>query len=201
MDHDVILIWKNFIGIEHPNVPGNVNVRHVVLSDQGRDIDAYFKISRMFEHDAFVFLNSWSEINRDDWLKIMHDAMRDKVGLVGAFSSLESHRKNIIKRFRRIWGPSPFLEKLLLPAHAFYRWFRLGIHVSPYPNFHVRTNGFMIRREVMLQIHKPVIFDKISAWKFESGYDNMTRQVRRKGYEVECLDECELIVDNRVRSR
>jgi hypothetical protein len=201
MDHDVIIIWKNFIGVDHLNVSGKFNVRHVVVSDQGRDIDAYFKVSKMFDYDAFVFLNSWSEIHKNDWLKTMHDAMRDGVGLVGAFSSLESHRLNIINKFRKIWGQSPFPEKFLLLVHACYRWIRLGIRVPPYPNFHVRTNGFMIRKEVMMQIHRPLIFDKIDAWKFESGHDNMTRQIRRMGYEIVCLDELKLFVDNRVRSK
>lgn len=200
-DHDVIIIWKNFIGADHPNVSDKANVRHVVMPDQGRDIDVYFKVSKMFDYDVFLFLNSWSEINKDGWLNDMRNAMRDRVGLVGAFSSQESHRTNIIQGFRKIWTPSPLWEKLVRPIHGCYRWLRLGIHVPPYPNFHVRTNGFMIRKEVMLQIHKPFIFDKIIAWKFESGRDSLTMQVRRLGHEIVCLDECKLIVDNRVRTR
>ena len=200
VEHDVIIVWKNFTDSDHPDVSGKSDIHHVVVSDWGRDIDAYFKVSRMFDHDAFVFLNSWSEINSDDWLKTMCDAMRDGVGLVGAFSSLESHRRNIINKLRKVWGQSPIWEKVFLSIHAGYRWLRVGIHVSPYPNFHVRTNGFMIRREVMMQIHKPVIFDKLGAWKFESGYNGMTRRVLDKGYEVVCLDEQKLFMDNRVGS-
>jgi hypothetical protein len=200
MDHDVIIIWKNFIGVEHPNVTGKFKVHNVVVSDRGRDIDMYIKASKMFDHDAFVFLNSWSEIKRDGWLKTMHDAMRDEVGLVGAFSSLESHRTNIIHKIRRIWNQSPLREKVQLPVYACYMWLRLGIHAPPRPNFHVRTNGFLIRREIMAQIRRPVIFDKIAAYRFESGYHSLTRQVLDMGYKIACLDEYKLMTDNQVDS-
>ncbi len=201
MDHDVIIVWKNFIGANHPNIPDEVNVHHVVVSDQGCDIDVYFKVSKMFDHDIFVFLNSWSEIIKDGWMKTMHDAMRDEVGLVGAFSSLFSHRTNFLSALKKVWMRNRLWERALLPVYACYLWFRLEVHIPVYPNFHVRTNGFMIRREVMLQIHKPVLFDKKDALKFESGYNSLTRQVQRMKYGVACLDEHKLIVDNLIKSR
>lgn len=201
VDHDVIIVWKNFIGLDHPNVSAEANVRHLVVSDHGCDIDVYFQVSKIFDYDAFVFLNSWSEINKDGWLKTMCDAMGEAVGLVGAFSSLESHRTNFVNGFWKVWREASLREKFLLLIYACYLWLRLEIHIPVHPNFHVRTNGFMISKKVLEQIRKPVIFDKIDAWKFESGDHSLTRQVRSRGYEVVSLSESKLIVDNRVRSR
>jgi hypothetical protein len=117
---------------------------------------------------------------------------------VGAFSSRESHRTEIIRKFRREWKASPFWQKPAAFLFAAYRWARYGAFVPPYPNFHVRTNGFMMRREVLRQVRKPYLFDKMEAFKFESGNNGLTRQLQAKGYEIVCLDDRELISDNRV---
>jgi len=111
MDHDLIIVWKNFIGVDHPNVPGEVNVRHFVVSDQGCDIDIYFKVSKMFDYDAFVFLNSWSEIIKDGWLKTMHNAMRDEVGLVGAFFFIVQSSHEFLQRAWERMDAGPFMGK------------------------------------------------------------------------------------------
>ena len=182
-------------------MPDASNVRHVVVSDQGRDIDAYFMASEMFDYDAFVFFNSWSVINKDGWLKTMLDDLREDVGVVAAFSSRVSFRTDFPDWVGRMWNKFPLWKKVLLPLFAIYLWLRLGIRIPAHPNFHIRTNGFLIRRDVMRQIHKPFLFDKIEAWKFESGYKSLTRQVLAKGYKITCLDEKKIFADNQVKEK
>jgi hypothetical protein len=199
-DHDVILVWKNFIGEDHPNIPGVERLRHLVLSDKGCDIDVYFRVAEKFDrYDAFVFLNSWTAIKKDGWLGIMRDTLRGKVGLVGAFSTPESHRTNLTEGFRTAWQRPGLWKKVTSCLYFAYIWPRLGNRIPSYPNVHVRTNGFMIRREVLLQVRKPVIFDKLDALVFESGHRSLTRQVRRNGHEISTLDEQRLMGDNRVK--
>ena len=50
-------------------------------------------------------------------------------------------------------------------------------HFPQFPNYLVRTNGFMASREVLLRVRiKPVVF-KLSAFMLESGHRGLTRQV------------------------
>ena len=197
-DHDLILVWKNFIGVEHPNIPGAENVRHLVLSDEGGDLDVYFSVAKMFDYDAFVFLNSWTAIHRDGWLGILRDSLVDRVGLVGAFSRVESHRTNMFTDYPREWKQAGPRKKLTLPLFFAYAWLRLGSRIPAHPNFHVRTNGFMMRRDLLLRVHKPRLRDKLDALAFESGHRSLTRQVQALGYEVRALDAQKLMGDNRV---
>jgi hypothetical protein len=55
---------------------------------------------------------------------------------------------------------------------------------APFPTPHLRTNAFMIRRDVMLKITRGVILSKKEAHKFESGKESMTNQVLRMGLNV-----------------
>jgi hypothetical protein len=50
---------------------------------------------------------------------------------------------------------------------------------SPFPNYHIRTNAFMISRDLMCKLHCNGIYSKLGAYKFESGRNNMTRQILR----------------------
>jgi hypothetical protein len=51
-----------------------------------------------------------------------------------------------------------------------------------FPNPHIRSNAFMIRKDVFLNLTKNVeILDKVDAYRFESGKKSLTRQVQKLG--------------------
>jgi hypothetical protein len=50
-----------------------------------------------------------------------------------------------------------------------------------FPAPHVRTNAFMIRRDVMLGLRRAPLLDKQDAYRFESGKEGMTSQLLRAG--------------------
>jgi hypothetical protein len=90
-----------------------------------------------------------------------------------------------------------------------------------FPNPHIRSNGFMVARERMLEFPDGSVRSKIDACTFESGLDSLTSRVRREGmaavvvgndgvgYDVQdwwrsrtfrCLDESNLLLsDNQSR--
>ena len=51
----------------------------------------------------------------------------------------------------------------------------------PFPNPHIRSNGFMMSRQRFLEVESADIKTKFDACAFESGIDSMTSQIRRKG--------------------
>jgi hypothetical protein len=54
----------------------------------------------------------------------------------------------------------------------------------PFPNPHLRTNAFMASRDVLRRVKRGPLRLKLSAYKFESGKDSLTNQVRAMGLRV-----------------
>ena len=63
----------------------------ISVSDDGFDINAYAKAAAQLPHTHVVFLNTFSEIKSDNWLRKLHSAFADPaVGIAGATGSYES---------------------------------------------------------------------------------------------------------------
>lgn len=56
--------------------------------------------------------------------------------------------------------------------------------IPDFPNPHLRTNGFMIDRELFLALLPPTIATKGASYLFESGPDGLTAQLLRQGKKV-----------------
>lgn len=182
MDHDLVIIFKGFPQDRVP-VPYEEELRGIAYTPyfvdlSGFDIVPYFKTGRHFSHDYFCFLNSYSVILDRDWLKkIASHAMGDNVGIAGATGSYQSISSSYI--YFRVKG-YPLWKKILgIP----WRWY-LGFFFDPFPNYHVRTNAFMMSRSVMSRIRCPRIRTKMDAYRFECGKDGLTRQILRQGLDV-----------------
>ena len=76
--------------------------------------------------------------------------------------------------------PLLFWLKLLVKHRDALRLaLRKRIEFAPFPNYHVRTNAFIIRREVMLKLDIDQLNEKEDAHRLESGRSGMTRQIGR----------------------
>ena len=58
----------------------------------------------------------------------------------------------------------------------------------PFPNPHIRSNGFMLHRERLLEFGFRVPVTKMEACAFESGADSLTARLRRKGLRAVVVD-------------
>jgi len=139
--------------------------------DDLMDVGAYREAAQKIDATWLVFLNSFTTIVADGWLGKLHDAIQQNgIGLAGATGSWESQATNafrLIGELRRPRDVARWLYKL---------WY------SPsFPNCHVRTNGFIIRRDLFLRLAIPDTRRKQLAYAFESGRNSMTRQVHAAG--------------------
>ena len=124
------------------------------------DLAAYYEAARRIEADRLCFLNSYSTPLIPGWLATLAAPLaQQNVGLVGASGSYESFSTN-----------APFVARPYR-ARQFPR----------FPNPHVRTNAFILGRELMLELAWGPIRTKLDAWKLESGWQSMTRQVWSRG--------------------
>jgi hypothetical protein len=124
-------------------------------------------------------------------------AMPDNPASTGAFRArmprfiaamvLVARRRSAVRRFRAHW------QMLLSPGNVFS-----AISTIPeFPNPHIRSNGFMLRRDRLMLFKSLKFVTKDDACLFESGPDSLTATLRRsglsaivvgrdgKGYEVE----------------
>lgn len=140
-----------------------LNAERVELTPPGQDLDAYSAAAREVDAAAVCFLNSYSEILASGWLGALGLVLQEPgVGLVGATGSNES-----------ALSAAPHLLRPLLRRRY-----------PPFPNPHVRTNGFMLRRDLMLGLDWPATTAKRRALELESGVSSITRQVWALGLEA-----------------
>jgi hypothetical protein len=60
------------------------------------------------------------------------------------------------------------------------RW----IHFPGFPNPHIRSSGFVVPRELLVQLEWPDIRQKQDAWRFENGRKSLSAQLRSRGLEL-----------------
>ena len=131
----------------------------LVLGRAVQDVVAYIQAVSQTTADTYCFLNSYSEPLVDGWLGLLTGHLRDpKVVLVGATGSHESFYTS---------------------AHWWARPLRRNF--PAFPNAHLRTNAFAVRRVDLSRIRWPHVSSKARAWRFESGKDGLTRQCQRFG--------------------
>ena len=186
-EHELVLLFKGFQGkndvADYESLLSRIPHRSLFVSDRGFDIDAYFAAVKRIECTYFCFLNSFSRILVPDWLaKLYRWISAEGVGLVGATGSWQTIAGGY-EAYEQRMRAFPSIKRLGFNLWALLRaviW-KLDRDFPPFPNYHVRTNAFMAARQTLLQIRSGVLRTKISAYRFESGNNSLTNQIRQLG--------------------
>jgi hypothetical protein len=179
MPHDLLIIFKGFPrggGLApYETCLEGVAHKRVFFSDYGFDVRPYLKVAREQPYRYFMFLNSFSRLLAPGWLELLfRHAGKPRVGLVGATGSHQS----IVSDAPLLWAERRAAVNALRRArYALSIWRRF----PEFPNHHLRTNGFLASREVLLRVRHAPILTKWAAYRFESGVGSMTRQVAEAG--------------------
>lgn len=191
-EHDLLILMKGF---EENHVPAEYEEllepfphQTFFVPDTGFDINAYVAAAKAFNHSYFCFLNSYSIILDKDWLqKLYHHAQKKDVGIVGATASWESLYSNVKADGRSVMSAG---ASALQRLSFFIQLMRFKREFPSFPNYHIRTNAFMLRRNLILRIRLRNLQTKMDVYRFESGRQSLTRQVMHEGYKplVVCKD-------------
>jgi hypothetical protein len=149
------------------------------LPDDGFDLGAYFRAAQQIETTWLLCLNTHSVIHADNWVKILFDCARvPGVGAAGATGSWESHF-NTISRLPPAKGTRERLNRF-----ADLYWYRYKF--PRFPNVHLRTNAFMIRRSDLLAFaaRTRLPSSKKKALTIESGRSGLTAFLLRRNLRV-----------------
>ncbi len=192
IEHDLVIVFKGFrrqrLPAAYEAFLANQSHRRLFVPDAGYDISAYISAARALPHRYLCFLNSFSVILASGWLATLHSqASQDGIGIAGATGSYQSKYSALFfsqylhpnhppyKKFLLKWFPFLRATRNLLLRPVYRRFF------EPFPNYHIRTNGFMLRRDMMLAIQSPRIRTKFSSYLFESGHSGLTKQILAMG--------------------
>ena len=206
VEHDLLIVFKGFGDFqstkEYKTLLAPFQHLTLEISDEGFDITAYFAAVWCYseQYRYFCFLNSYSVIQADEWLRKLHDNItKSGVGLAGASGSWNSHHSNVFNWFITFGGVVHYQSPTKKLANIENRpWWKkvisrikevpvntsFLIHFNAFPNYHLRTNAFMISGEDMLSLKCPVMRTKMDAYKFEGGKHGLTMQMLKKGKRV-----------------
>ena len=183
IDHELLVLYKGFSQkgdiTSYEKLLRNIPHSTLRVPDFGFDLRYYFMVAKKYNRKYYCFLNSFSLILDNDWLlKLYHHISKPGVGLVGATGSwlgtgpvlpiLKKNKDTTLMHMGRL------LYKI--PRRYFIRYL-----FPRQPNYHIRTNGFMIMRDTMLKIHRGMLLTKIQAYLLESGKYGITRQIEKMG--------------------
>jgi len=134
---------------------GGLEYETLFLERATLDLPAYGTAAERVDADVLCFLNSHSELLAGGWLAALREQHeRADVGIVGATGSFERPH-SVLPWRRRRW-----------PA---------------FPNPHLRSNAFLLRRDLMRSLQWPEVAAKHEAWALESGRAGLTAQVLQRG--------------------
>lgn len=181
VDHHLLLVFNGFREKRELNkyydLLDGLAYTSLFMTHSTLDIPAYFAAARSVDHKYLCFLNSHSVILDDSWLAKMYKHItREEVGLVGATGShMSLYSCTANTRFEEcgvllkdVWRL--FHKRLIINN-------RYRLYFPRFPNPHIRTNAFMLARDVMLKLKVGAIKSKMAAHRFESGSNSLTRQV------------------------
>ena len=181
LKHDLLFILKGFreneITFELESLLNHHNHQRMIVSDEGYDIDSYIAAACNLENNYLCFLNSFSEILNDNWLeKLFLYASSEGCGMVSATGSWESLYTDSLISGRK------------LPMHKWLRRIvasKIKRNFLPFPNPHLRTNGFCISRKLFLDVTRGyTIKDKRDTFLIESGRDGISRRIELRGLDL-----------------
>lgn len=181
--HDLVVIAKGFEDSELDTLSTIFReVPHQIVrvdEDAGFDLHAYFIAARVVQNPVTCFLNTHTRLRADGWLlKLYTNFSRTGVGLAGASGSYES----LAERRAKKWLAVRPIMIGLGAARKFLGALRQRETggFPHFPNPHVRSNVFMMKRDVFLAMPAPEKTKESCHW-FESGVHGLTATLKTKG--------------------
>jgi hypothetical protein len=210
-EHELVLLLKGFDSeadrAPFRALAGDVTDRSIAVDDSGYDIGSYLAAARDLEHQSLCMLNSFSVILADNWLQSLstggHAAsgvglagatgswgsprtqFRYALGLGGLYAAAQADRTRMLVRLRELNAATNSTTTTTRTPRRMFRtarsMARQVLEFPPFPNHHVRTNGFVVDRDVLLQVRRSAVRNKADAWRFEAGWHSLTRQIEAMG--------------------
>ncbi len=157
--------------------------------EKGQDIEIYQKVSEIINADYFLFLNTYSQFKKENWLKYYVQNWNEKVGLIGATGSYASYYSSIIELTKFGLKYAPVAQKFRNIKYLLKMFLFQRNKFNRFPAPHVRTNAFFTSKKVFCTLQKGLVENKMQAYYFENGKRSMTMQILALGYKCLIIDK------------
>lgn len=214
VEHELVVLFNGVedpLGHELLAELDGVEHRLLRLPAAVQDLTAYAQAAQRLQHERLCFLNSHSVVLADGWLAGLDGALsqpragivgasgswgsigsylRFSLGLGGFYSRVFADRRSTIATLQAIAERqddevSPSKPARKIPVVSYAAAVLDQTHgFTPFPAHHIRTTGFMIRREVLARVRMPALRRKNDAYRLESGRRSITAQVRGLGLDA-----------------
>lgn len=206
--HELVLLFKGFATAAeldpYRRRADGLVAHELHVSDEGMDLHAYLAAARQLTQRRLCFLNSYTTLLAPGWLDLLARALdRPRAGIAGASGSWGSHRSfalwllRLPNGYRSSLGdraamhvalsgatpPDPGPRRGLLSRVAGTA-LGLGGEIAGHRGFpapHVRTNAFLIERELLLSLRAGTLVTKAANYRFEAGRRGLSEQLRERG--------------------
>lgn len=189
--------WLELLeGVEH---------EQLMLGRPMLDLAAYRAAAEQVRAQRYCFLNSYSAVLCDGWLRRLRDALEEpgagvagasgswgsvssynrfQLGLGGPYAEVFPDRRAGVAALTEAGArhaPPPLVQERR-DRLAYPRALVHNAHGFPrFPAPHLRTNAFMIRSEVLAAVVTGPLERKIDVYRMESGRRNLTAQITGMG--------------------
>ena len=203
-EHDLVLLFKGFAAPADaaPYLERAADSRPLALhvDDEGLDLSAYLGAAERLDHRLIGFVNSFSEVLADGWLERLSAPVAGGAGAAGATGSwggglsYKLYQAGVPGGYADVFpdpravrvamheiGGTPYRGDLVhwIGNLAYtIRDFRL---LTLFPAVHLRTNAFVVERELLLSLRVGRLGTKRWVYRLESGRGNMTAQLTALG--------------------
>jgi len=184
VEHDLLVVL-NGVATERDAEPFRALLEghdHGTLMVERRvtDLAAYRGAAEALERPLLCLTNARSVVLAGGWLqRLTGKAALTDVGAAATTGTWESHLTGATTPVPR--GDMSALRRAAAEAARIAMLPRYRRAFLPFPNPHLRTNAFAIRRELFLSLEWPEPRSKFAAHALESGREGMTRQLTARG--------------------
>jgi len=194
--HSLVIVFKGMSDksevTEFTEILEKENILYHALNyfEQGLDVSTYFWAAKSLSNEYIFFLNSRSVIRNVNWLAHFINNMNPAVGMISATGSFQSYYSSVFQKHKAGWesqkGFVYNFRKYKLFLKAFFYWRFL---FKSFPNPHLRTNGFIVRRGEFLKMYPGPLITKFSAYLFENGKNSLSNKYIKDGKETLVVDK------------
>jgi hypothetical protein len=142
-----------------------------------QDLAAYAHAARQATEPQVCLMNSYARPLRGGWLELLAAAIADRpLAAAAATGSWESHATELRLR-EHLAAAASLRDRLGAPLD----WLAYRRRFPPFPNPHLRTNGLLYPRELLLDVLARPPRSKPEAFALESGRRGLSRRIADGG--------------------